>query len=316
MVINMQILNKLDFILDDYKLLRYIYIVLGCFISAVGINLFLTPNNLLADGATGLAMIFYYTLHVPLSIALILINIPIFYYFNKYLSNDFLQMSIFGLILYTFILEFTSDILIPFSPTDDLILAAIFGGVLNGVGCGFVFKASASTGGTDIIGYYIKKKYGLDIGTTCFIINAVIIFITFFILGATIALYTLISMYITGKLTNDVIDGINTKKSAFIITKKYSEVSKRIINEVERSTTIIDAVGGYSGESTKIIMSIVTATQIVRIKQILAEVDKNSVLFIWEVSDVKSKSFSFQEKEKKINQLNKYLKPFRIKNKK
>lgn len=284
---------QLKLIINNYQSIRYIYIIIGCLFSAIGIHLFLTPNGLLADGATGLAMIAYFTLHLPLSLGLLIINIPLFYSFHKYLSSDFLKTSLFGFIIYTIILEFTSNILISLSPTNDLVLASVFGGVLNGIGCGFVFKAATSTGGTDIIGFYIKKKYGFDIGTTCFVINALIILLSLFTLGTTIALYTLISMYITGKLTDIVIDGINTKKSIFIVSKKYQEISKRIINEVERGTTILSAKGGYSGDNTKLIFSVVTSTQVVQIKQILHEVDpENSFLLVWDVSDIRSKNFT------------------------
>lgn len=285
-------IQNLQSSINEYDTKQYGFIVLGCLVSAIGINLFLTPNSLLADGATGIAMIFYFVLGIPLSLGLLLINIPLFYYFRKYLSPQFMRLSLLGFIVYTIVLEFTSSFLVPLSPTNDLLLSAVFGGVLNGIGCGLVFKASASQGGTDIVGVFIKKKYGFGIGTTCFVINAIIVTVAMFTLGTESALYTLISMYVTGQLTDKTIEGIDTKKTVFIISKKYQLLSKRIINEVDRSTTIIQAQGGYSGDDTRIIMSVVTATQVVRIKRIIRESDRSAFVLVWDASEVKGSSFS------------------------
>lgn len=134
----------------DERTEQYAMIFLGCVISAIGINMMLTPLSLLADGAVGIAGIFYLTLGVPVSITLIVINIPLFWVFRNQLTREFLRLSIFGFIVYTIILEGSSGLLAAHMPTEDLFLASLFGGVLNGVGCGFVFRAKASTGGVGV----------------------------------------------------------------------------------------------------------------------------------------------------------------------
>ena len=239
MVSREQLLFKMYLLRRDERFQQYALIFLGCVVSAVGINLMLTPLSLLADGAVGVAGIFYLTLGIPVSVTLLVINIPLFWFFRNQLSRQFLRLSIFGFIIYTLLLEGSSGFLAVHLPTTDLFLAALFGGVLNGVGCGFVFRANASTGGIDLVGVVVKKRYGIDIGTTCFIANAVLVIIAMAVLNIEVALYTLFSMYVTGILTNKTIDGINTKKVLLIISKKYqpsATPSSKTSNAARRSS--------------------------------------------------------------------------------
>lgn len=291
----------------DERVQQYAMIFLGCVISAIGINMMLTPLSLLADGAVGIAGIFYLTLGIPVSITLLVINIPLFWIFRNQLTRQFLRLSIFGFIVYTIILEGSSGILATHLPTQDLFLAALFGGVLNGVGCGFVFRANASTGGVDLVGAVIKKKYGMDIGTTCFIANAILVVIAMAVLSVEVALYTLFSMYVTGILTNRTIDGLNTKKVLLIISKKYAAISNAIISNVERSTTLIKAEGGFSSKDTKIVLAVVSMSQIAEVREILKHIDKHAFLLILDAADVKGASFTKTSGQKKFRMLRHYL---------
>lgn len=291
----------------DERLQQYLLIFLGCVISAVGINLMLTPLSLLADGAVGVAGIFYLTLGIPVSVTLLVINIPLFFFFRKQITPSFFRLSIYGLIVYTVLLEGSSGFLAAYLPTHDLFLAALFGGVLNGVGCGFVFRANASTGGVDLIGVVMKKKYGIDIGTTCFIANAVLVIIAMAVLNIEIALYTLFSMYVTGILTNRTIDGINTKKVLLIISKKHEAISRAIIENVERSTTLIKAEGGFSAKDTKIVLAVVSLSQIVEVREILKRIDKHAFFLILDAADVKGANFTKSQGEKRFRMLRQYL---------
>ena len=295
----------------DERTKQYAMIFLGCVISAIGINMMLTPLSLLADGAVGIAGIFYLTLGVPVSITLIVINIPLFWVFRNQLTHEFLRLSIFGFIVYTIILESSSSLLAAHLPTEDLFLASLFGGVLNGVGCGFVFRAKASTGGVDLIGMVMKKKYGMDIGTTCFIANAVLVIIAMGVLNVEVALYTLFSMYVTSILTNRTIDGINTKKVLLIVSKRYNAISKAIIENVERSTTLIKAEGGFSSKDTKIVLAAVSLSQIADVRDILKRIDKHAFLLILDAADVKGANFTKTTSQKRFRMLRHYLQTHR-----
>lgn len=295
----------------DERTKQYAMIFLGCVISAIGINMMLTPLSLLADGAVGIAGIFYLTLGVPVSITLIVINIPLFWVFRNQLTREFLRLSIFGFIVYTIILEGSSGLLAAHMPTEDLFLASLFGGVLNGVGCGFVFRAKASTGGVDLIGMVMKKKYGMDIGTTCFIANAVLVIIAMGVLNVEVALYTLFSMYVTSILTNRTIDGINTKKVLLIVSKRYAAISKAIIENVERSTTLIKAEGGFSSKDTKIVLAVVSLSQIADVRDILKRIDKHAFLLILDAADVKGANFTKSTSQKRFRMLRHYLQAHR-----
>lgn len=308
MVSREQLLFKMYLLRRDERFQQYALIFLGCVVSAVGINLMLTPLSLLADGAVGVAGIFYLALGIPVSVTLLVINIPLFWFFRNQLSRQFLRLSIFGFIIYTLLLEGSSGFLAVHLPTTDLFLAALFGGVLNGVGCGFVFRANASTGGIDLVGVVVKKRYGIDIGTTCFIANAVLVIIAMAVLNIEVALYTLFSMYVTGILTNKTIDGINTKKVLLIISKKYAAISDAIIQNVERSTTLVKAEGGFSSKDTKIVLAVVSLSQIAEVREILRHIDKHAFLLILDAADVKGANFTKTTGQKRFRMLRQYLK--------
>ena len=262
------------------KIRQYAGITLGCLFSAWGINMLLTPNSLLADGAVGIAGIFYLTLGLPVSVSLFLMNVPLFYFFRNYLPGAYLRISIVSFVIYTVLLESTTSFFAAWNPTQDLFLASIFGGVLNGLGCGLVFRSNACTGGVDLIGVVVKKRYGMDVGTVCFIANAVLVLIALFVLNPEVALYTLVSMYVTGLLTDRTIEGIDTTKVLLIVSKRYQKISDAIIQDSNRSTTLLQGEGGFSSHDTKIVMAVVPMSQVQEVRGIIRRIDKGAFVLI------------------------------------
>ena len=157
----------------------------------------------------------------------------------------------------------------------------------------------------------MKKKYGMDIGTTCFIANAVLVIIAMGVLNVEVALYTLFSMYVTSILTNRTIDGINTKKVLLIVSKRYDAISKAIIENVERSTTLIKAEGGFSSKDTKIVLAVVSLSQIADVRDILKRIDKHAFLLILDAADVKGANFTKSTSQKRFRMLRHYLQAHR-----
>lgn len=284
-------LLKLYLFLHNPQVRQYAVIFTGCVLSAIGINMFFTPVSLLADGAVGIAGIFYLTLGLPLSVGLILLNVPIFFFLRHAVSRDFLRISLIGFILYTVILESTAGLMAAYAPTQDMFLASLFGGMLNGLGCGMVFRAKASTGGIDLIGVVIKKRYGLEIGTTCFIANAALVLVALVVLNPELAMYTLFSMYVTGILTDRTIDGIDTKKVMLIVSAKYARISEQIITDASRSTTLISAEGGFSGTGTKIVMAVMPMSQVPEVRAIIEKTDRKAFILILDAADVNGSNF-------------------------
>ena len=303
-------LLKIYLLFHNPKIRQYAMIILGCVLSVIGINMFLTTNSLLADGAVGIAGIFYLTLGVPISIGLLALNIPLFYFLRHAVSRDFLRVSLVGFIVYTIILESTSGLLAAFVPTHDFFLASLFGGVLNGLGCGLVFRAHASTGGVDLIGVVIQKRYGLEIGTTCFVANAVLVLVALVVLNPELAMYTLFSMYVTGILTDHTIDGIDTKKVMLIVSKRYAKISERIIEDANRSTTLINAEGGLSNVGTKIIRAVMPMSQVPEVRGIIEATDKKAFILILDAADVNGSNFR-QKKASRYRLIRKFLQQHR-----
>lgn len=306
----MKLFLKLYLFFHHPKVKQYLAIVIGCLVSAFGINMFLTTNSLLADGAVGVAGIFYLTLGLPISVSLLLINVPLFWCFRKELPRAYLRISIVGFIIYTFALETTTGFFAALNPTHDLFLAALFGGLLNGFGCGIVFRANACTGGVDLIGAVVKRRYGLDIGTVCFIANAILVLVALVILDTELALYTLFSMYVTGLLTDRTIDGIDTTKVMLIVSRKYQQVSDSIISDSARTTTLLQGEGGFSNQNTKIVMAVIPMSQVQEVREIIRRIDKQAFVLILDAAYTNGALFR-QKKASRYRLIRKFLKRHR-----
>ncbi|MGL5634328.1 MAG: YitT family protein [Sarcina sp.] len=268
-----------------------VVIILGCIISSLGVNIFLTHAKLLSGGATGIGLIFQYLFHVNAGIIVFVINIPLFVLSYFKLDKRFTVYSAIGTISLSLSLYLTSGINIDLNITDPLVLC-IYGGVLCGIGYGLVFSRSGSTGGTDIITMSIKKKYSnFDIGKVGLVLNLIIVSVGSIFFGLSIALYTLISMFTQGIVIDKVINGINSKKLLLIITEKEQEVIDHIIIDMNRGVTSLEANGEYTKKHGKMLYCLVTTRQMIALKSQILKIDPRAFITIIDVNEVKGKGF-------------------------
>lgn len=265
-------------------------ITAGAFLMAVSINAFLIPHGLLAGGVTGVALVAYYLLKIPVSIGIFLLNIPVFWLGAREINRQFILYSLLGTLLLTVLLPATSG-LVPI-PQIDLFLAAVFGGALNGAGLGLVFRSHGSTGGADIIAAVLRKKLGLGIGEVGFYSNLAVIGISLIFFPISIGLYTIIYMFTAGKITDVVIMGLNTNKSVIIISNKSFQIGDRIINELHRGVTYLTGIGAYTRKETSVVNCVVNRFEIARLKSIVLQADPEAFMYISDASEVLGRGFS------------------------
>lgn len=276
--------------LENNLFFRYFVIILGFIISSIGINGFLKPAHLLSGGVSGIAIAINFFTNINTGVLVFLINIPIFILGFKFLNKEFCYTSAINVILFSFIIGSTQEIG-NYIKINDLFIQSIYGGALNGIGMGLIFKAKSSGGGFDIIGAILKIKKNIPIKNTSMIINFTIAIASGFIFEPILAMYTLVAIFIASNVMNIVKDSFNNQKSIMLISNNYNEIAQDIMNISNRGVTFIEAEGAYTNEKKKILYCLVASKEIPMIKEIALKHDKNAFISINAVEDVKGKGF-------------------------
>lgn len=267
---------------------RISIVLLGCLLLAIGINGFLVPHHLLSGGVTGLSILLNYITGLPVGLMIFLLNIPVFVLGYKLVSRPFIIISLIGTVSLSLFVTWTTRLPVF---VDDVLLSAVFGGVITGLGSGIVFANRGTTGGTDIIAVIIKKYFSVDVGTTMFTVNATIVLFSSLVFGVRLGLYTLISIYINSLMIDKVQQGLDRKKAILVITEKPEEARQAIINQIKRGVTLLEGQGGYTQESKKIVFCLVTPFQLAKIREILLDIDEGAFITVLDAAEVVGKGF-------------------------
>lgn len=255
----------------------------GSVICAWAVNAILLPNHFLSGGMTGLSLICHY-LHpgIELGIYNFFLNIPLYVLGWYFLGRRFLLYSIAGLVIYS-----AAVIVIKGTcPIQDRILAALFAGIVNGVGCGIILKSVGSAGGTDILGIILMKRFSIRLGTTVLAFNATIMVASVFIFNLESVLYTLIFMYVNARIVDLMVTGLSQRKAVMIISRKWQELSRIIMKDINRGVTMIPAFGGYSGQNENVLYTVVTFRELSRLKEHIRRVDDSPFVVVSDTMEV------------------------------
>ncbi len=253
--------------------------ILGAFVIAVAVSLFLLPNKLSSGGVAGIATITYYLLNLPMGITMLIINIPLFLMSILKIGKTFFVKSIIG----TVSLSLFIDILDKVTPlTSDKFLACIYGGILMGVGTAILLKVNSSTGGTDLFSYIAKiYKPTIKVGEIIFLIDIAIVTLNMIFLGEIeIGLYSAIAIYLMGKIIDILFEGIYFTKLIYIVSDKAEEIAKEIGKQIGRGTTGIYGKGMYTNSDKLILMCAVTRKDVGHTIQIIRKIDKKGFVII------------------------------------
>lgn len=268
----------------------FLYIIIGCFIMAMGTSLFLLPNQLSSGGFAGISTILYYLFKLPLGITMFFFNIPLLIWAFFKISKELFFKSIIGTIVLTIFI----DILDTFQAfTNDRVLACIYGGILNGIGTALVLRATASTGGTDLLTYVIKKyKPHFQTATLIVVVDTIIVLLNvIFFKKIEVGLYSAIAIYLMGKMIDIVFEGVNFTKMMFIISKDYKEIAEKVGKELERGSTAIYAKGMYTREKRMMLLCVGTRTEIAKIRMIAIEIDPRAFIITANARETWGKGF-------------------------
>lgn len=285
--------------LKDISIRNILKITFAGIVNAFGITIFLYPVHLYDSGISGTSMLLAQVTpeHFSLSLFLIILNIPLFLYGLKKEGIVFTIYSIYSVFVYSFMSYLIIHVLpinVSFaSPLaeHDLLLCAIFGGVISGFGSGVVIRNGGAIDGMEVLAIIFAKKLGITVGTFVMIYNVALYIVAGIIIGSWILpLYSIITYFAALETMDFIVEGIDRAKSAMIITTKDEEISKALMKEFGSGSTIIDAKGGFSNSEKKIIYFVVNRFQIPRLKQIVSAIDKEAYVTISEVADIYSQN--------------------------
>lgn len=267
------------------KIRDIILITVGCIVAGIGTALFLLPNRLSSGGFAGIATILYYLFGIPMGNTIMILNIPLFILSYFRAGKTFLLKSIYATFLYSIAIDILSKIT---TFTDDRFLDCIYGGILIGIGLGLVFKAKASTGGTDLI-VQIIKSYSKKVRTS----NMLVIMDGFIVLAnllffrqIEIGLYSAIAIFIIGKMIDLVFEGINFSKMLYIVSDKYEEIAEKINLDIESGATGLYGKGMYTSTERTILMCVTKRRNVMTIKNLAEEIDPNAFIIITDAREV------------------------------
>ncbi len=251
----------------------YILIFIGIILTATSIVYIFTPNRLAAGGAQGIALVINHLTDINTGLLMILINGVLFITAFALLGTSFGAKTLFSSLGLSFVV-FIMEKYLYFGPlTDDLMLSAIFGSALMGVGVGFILNRNASIGGTSLIGKILSKYTFLD-QVNCIVATDIVVTIfSLFLFGVEIGLYQLLAVYLTGEIINKVIDGITYRREVMIITEHRDVIMKYIINDMKKGATLLRGRGGFTGLDTEIILTILTRRDFIKLKLFIRKVD-------------------------------------------
>lgn len=274
------------------KVLKFSYIVIGGIIFAFGYAAFLIPHRIVPGGVSGIAMILRFLYNTPVGIVAILLNIPLFILALRVLGVSFGVKSI-GAILYTnLLIDFLVYSVGIKSPTENTILAALYGGILLGLGLGLIFRGDASTGGTDIIGQIFSRYTNLSIGMWIMIVDfAVITLAGITTRSIELALLGYLALFLSSKVIDLVLEGIDYARAAFVVTTKPDQVTNQIYDRMQRGVTILDGHSPYSGEKRPVILCVITKKETPFFKSLIKKVDEDAFVILTDVFEVLGKGF-------------------------
>lgn len=273
------------------RLLReYIFIFIGVLLTAVGLDMFLVPNKIAAGGVSGIATIVYYAARFPVGLTMLIINVPLFLIGIRKLGVGFGIRSLFG----TVAISLAVDLLAPVLPvpTRDPLLASIYGGIVTGIGIGIVFRNGGTTGGTDLAAAIVNNYMKMSVGVVLFMIDACVIAaagITF--KSAELALYALLTIFLTSRVIDMVQEGFGYAKAALIISDRPREISEAILVQMDRGVTTLKGKGMYTGIDRDVVFSVVTRAEISILKKLVHSIDPKAFVILTDVHEVLGEGF-------------------------
>ncbi|WP_294392863.1 YitT family protein [uncultured Clostridium sp.] len=270
----------------------YLIITFGIILVAISVEYFFAPNNLAAGGVTGAAIVINALFPIlSVGVLTLIMNAALFVVAFMFIDGNFGVKTIYASLGLSVILWIIEKFFNPIPVTTDIMMATIFGTIISAVGMAIVFNENASTGGTDILAKILNKFFHLDIGKSLLVVDFIITSASAVVFGIDLGLYAVLSVILLGILVDRFIEGFNSCKSIFIISDKNKEISRYIMNELDRGCTFLRSEGGYTKNESNILYAVVSRKQFIKLKNYIKEIDYTAFITVGEVHEVLGEGF-------------------------
>jgi uncharacterized membrane-anchored protein YitT (DUF2179 family) len=258
-------------------------ITLGALLQALALRLFLVPANLVSGGVSGIAQIINYYTGWPIGVMVFLGNIPLFALGWRFLGGRrFAMRTAYAVVAYSILVELLPRL--PFFPpnglTDDLVINALYGAVIAGVGYGLVYRGNGTSGGSDILARILTHYRSIPMTQSYLWVDSAVILAAGFVFGWKEALYAIVVLYVSGLVVDTTMEGGGTVRTAMIITSQPDIVSEKILGDMERGVTMLEGTGAYTGEGRPVLYCVVSRSEIQQLKSIVHEADPKAFMVI------------------------------------
>ena len=276
------------------ELLNVLLIAAGLLLATLGYRLYLIPNNVAPGGFTGIGQIVNHLFPVVgVGMVNLILNVPLFVLSLRSMGLGFGLRSLLSSVALSLLLDYLP---VP-AMTDDVLLSAVFGGVLCGAGFGLVLRGHATTGGSDMLASIVHRHVpALKVSVCLFATDATVVIASGFVFDAAAAMYALISVFVTNVVIDQVLEGPGLARSHIIITTHGNEIAERILKELDRGVTALDAKGMYSGEDRTMLLCVVSRLEAVRLRAVVFSVDPRAFVIVQNVHEALGEGFKELQK--------------------
>ena len=288
-------MKKISEILKKFKIKKFLFLTVAGIINAIGVTLFLYPVKLYDSGISGTAMLLAQITpeYLTLSIFLLALNVPLFLYGLKKQGGVFTVYAIYTVVIYSVSAWLITDILpvdvsiaSPLAGTD-LLLCALFGGLISGIGSGLAIRNGGAMDGVEVMSVVFARKIGISVGSFVMIYNVTLYVICGIVLRSWILpLYSIVTYAAALKTIDFIVEGFDREKCAMIVTEKPDEICSLLTTVFESGLTRVEARGGYSGKEKTVVYFVVNRFQVTKMKELVHEIDDDAYIIMSEVADI------------------------------
>lgn len=283
-----------SFITRRPVLVDYFEIVLGAIVQGAGLRLFMVPADLASGGVTGIAQLVNHYVPWPIGLMVFAGNVPLFLLGWRFLGGRrFALRTATAVVVYSGVIDLLPRL--SFFPvggiTDDIVLNSLYGAVVCGVGYGLVYRGGGTSGGSDILARILNHYRAMPMTQSYLVVDSAVILAAGFVFGWKPALYAIITLYVSGIVSENVLEGPGTVRTAMIVSPAAKAISERVLDEMERGVTIMQGTGAYTGEDRPVIYCVITRSEIAQLKTIVQELDPQAFLVIGQAHEALGAGF-------------------------
>lgn len=273
-------------------LLDYALLTVGAALLAVNIDLFLIPNKIVAGGATGIATVLHIQFGLPTGVIVLIINIPLFVLGFRYAGGmRFAIRTVYATVLMSVLTDLFVPWIATIPPITQPLLFTLYGGLLDGIGVGLVFRGQGTTGGTDVVARLLNRRRGVPLGQTILVVNSAVLILAVIAFGLEPAMYALILTFVGARVVDVVQGEADYNRTAVIISAQAHAIKAAILGEMERGVTLWPGRGGYTGSDLEVVYCVVARPEVSILKRLIRSIDPHAFVVIADASEVLGEGF-------------------------